>query len=72
MKTQADYESITPSNLGLLDSKTADPNNFDSQGKPLKIHSLKAYARLQKVFAHKETSDLRENSLEREGSKGRN
>jgi hypothetical protein len=36
VKTKADYESVRPSNLGLLDSKTADPNNFDSQGKPLK------------------------------------
>ncbi len=39
MKAKADYESVRPSNLGLLDSKTADPNNFDSQGKPLKALS---------------------------------
>ncbi len=44
-KLAADYESVAPSNLGLLDSKTADPNNFDSQGKP--IMKLKATARLQ-------------------------
>lgn len=48
VSVHSDYESIAPSNLGLLDSKTADPNNFDSQGKPL-AKTLKAYARLQEL-----------------------
>lgn len=43
---RSDYESIPPSNLGPLDSKTADPNNFDSQGNPIMIQKLKAYARI--------------------------
>lgn len=46
VKTTSDYESIPPSNLGLLDSKTADPHNFDSQGNPVKPRQLKAYARI--------------------------
>lgn len=51
LRTTSDYESILPSNLGLLDSKTADPNNFDSQGNPImtKTNAIKAYARLQEL-----------------------
>lgn len=48
-KVNSDYESTPPSNLGPLDSKTADPNNFDSQGNSIMIQKLKAYARIDRL-----------------------
>lgn len=41
-----------------MDSKTADPNNFDSQGKPLASSQLKAMARLSVMAGSESVGDL--------------